>query len=186
MGWMRSNCSPRMRPAGVLIARTCLRRMTLRRWPSSALSAQLASSMTETLRSELGTHGSSREACGAFAAARADIPPSPGVYALYRDSERMCVGKATSLQSRVGGKHGGKGASMTNSALRRNVCQFLGIASAADIKARRYRTTEDDAQRVTDWVAGCSFAWIECETSAAALALETAMRAEFKPPLNRL
>jgi excinuclease UvrABC nuclease subunit len=115
-----------------------------------------------------------------------DIPTSPGVYALYRDAERLYVGKATSLQGRVGGQHGGKGASMTNSALRRNVCQLLGIASAADIKARRYRTTSTDAARVSEWLQGCAFAWIECGSPAEALALETRMRAEFKPPLNRL
>jgi excinuclease UvrABC nuclease subunit len=117
---------------------------------------------------------------------RSDIPTSPGVYALYRGGERMYVGKATSLQARVGGQHGGKGASMTNSALRRNVCQLLGIASAADIKARRYLTTRADADRVTEWLSGCTFAWIECATPADALALETRMRAEFKPPLNML
>ena len=117
---------------------------------------------------------------------RRDIPTSPGVYALYRDGERMYVGKATSLQSRVGGQHGGQGASMTNSALRRNVCDLLGIAAAADAKARGYRTTTTDAARVTEWLSGCEFAWIECASPAEALELETAMRVEFKPPLNRL
>jgi predicted GIY-YIG superfamily endonuclease len=115
-----------------------------------------------------------------------DIPSSPGVYALYRAGERMYVGKATSLQARVGGQHGGRGASMTNSALRRNVCQLLGIASAADIKARRYRTTAGDAARVTEWLHGCAFAWIESGTAEDALALEKRMRAEFRPPLNQL
>jgi excinuclease UvrABC nuclease subunit len=118
--------------------------------------------------------------------AKEELPTRPGVYALYRDSARMYVGKATSLRSRVAGQHGGKGASMTNSALRRNVCQHLGVASAADIKARRYRTTLDDAKRVSDWLGDCAFAWIECETAAEALALESALRKEFKPPLNRL
>jgi len=117
---------------------------------------------------------------------RRDIPTSPGVYALYRDGERMYVGKATSLQSRVGDQHGGQGASMTNSALRRNVCELLGIAAAADIKALRYRTTTTDAERVTEWPSGCAFAWIECASPAEALELETAMRVEFKPPVNRL
>jgi hypothetical protein len=90
------------------------------------------------------------------------------------------------LQSRVGGQHGGKGASMTNSALRRNVCQLLGIAAAADVKARRYRTTIADAVGVTAWLSACEFAWLECASPAEALELETAMRVEFRPPLNRL
>jgi len=110
-----------------------------------------------------------------------DIPTSPGVYALYRDRERMYVGKATSLQSRVGGQHSSNGASMTNSALRRNVCQLLGIAAAADVKARRYRTTIADAGRVRAWLSACEFAWIECASPVEALELETAMRVESGP-----
>ena len=117
---------------------------------------------------------------------RAAIPPSPGAYALYRAEERLYVGKATSLRSRVAGQHFAKGASMTNSALRRNVCQHIGIARAADIKARRYRTTVDDALRVTQWLASCAFAWVECATADEAFQIEQALRREFKPPLNRL
>jgi excinuclease UvrABC nuclease subunit len=117
--------------------------------------------------------------------AKRSIPEVPGVYALYRDSERMYVGKAKSLQTRLG-QHGSLGISMTNSALRRNVCALLAVATAADIKARRYATTACDASRVTEWLSGCEFAWIECESPAAALALEKSMLVEFKPPLNRL
>lgn len=117
---------------------------------------------------------------------KAALPTTPGVYALYREGGRMYVGKATSLRTRVGAQHCAKGASMTNSALRRNICQHLGIAAAADIKARRYNTTLDDAGHVSDWLAGCEFAWIECASAAGALELEQAMRQEFKPLLNRL
>lgn len=75
---------------------------------------------------------------------------------------------------------------MTNSALRRNVCQYLGIATAADIKAKRHITTTEEAARVTAWLDGCEFAWVECETPAEALVIETTLRGEFKPQMNRL
>ena len=115
-----------------------------------------------------------------------DIPGVPGVYALYREGKPVYVGKATSLQSRLWKSHLRKGASMTNSAMRRNVAAFLGIASAADIKARRYRPTADDAARVSAWIGACELAWLECESAAAALALETALKLETKPPLTKL
>jgi excinuclease UvrABC nuclease subunit len=115
----------------------------------------------------------------------AEIPTSPGVYALYRNGERMYLGKATSLRMRLG-SHRSKGVSMTNSALRRNICEHLRIATAAAIKARRYSTTRADAGSVTGWLAEGSFSWIECESPAAAVALEEALLREFKPPLNRL
>src|SRR4051794_23556444 len=102
---------------------------------------------------------------------KSDVPTAPGVYALYRDGERTYVGKASSLQARVVGQHCARGASMTNSALRRNVCQHVGIAAAVDIKTRRYRTTTADARSVTAWLEMCEFAWIECPDAAAALAL---------------
>jgi excinuclease UvrABC nuclease subunit len=116
---------------------------------------------------------------------RRDLPDRPGVYALYKDGKRMYVGKATSLRTRVGGHHRAKGASMSHSALRRNICELLGIATAADIKAFRYLTTLDDASRVTAWLHGAEFAWIECESPAEALLVEEALRREAKPPLNR-
>jgi hypothetical protein len=76
---------------------------------------------------------------------------------------------------------------MTNCALHRNVCQLLEIAAAADINARRHpppAPTEGGAS--ANGLGGCGFAWIECATPTKALALETRMRAEFKPPLNRV
>jgi GIY-YIG catalytic domain len=75
---------------------------------------------------------------------------------------------------------------MTNSALRRNVAEFLGIASSADIKAGRYRPTADDAVRVSDWIRTGEVSWIECETEAEAIALEDALKAEWKPPLTKV
>jgi excinuclease UvrABC nuclease subunit len=64
----------------------------------------------------------------------ADVPTSPGVYALYRDSERMYVGKAGNLRERVWSNHSGRGIAMTSSAMRRNIAAYLAIATAADIK----------------------------------------------------
>jgi hypothetical protein len=114
----------------------------------------------------------------------ADIPVSVGVYALYREGERLYVGKATSLRSRLWSNHLRPGVSMTNSAARRNVCEHLGIASAADIKAGRYRPTAADATRAWEFVAACEVAWVECESEPAAVAPESAMKREYLPPLT--
>lgn len=117
---------------------------------------------------------------------QADIPSSPGVYALYRDGEAVYVGKATILRSRLWNNHLRKGVSMTNSALRRNVAEFLGLASAADIKAGRYSPTALDARRVSEWIGEAEVAWIECDSVADAVLLEGALKAERKPPLTKL
>jgi hypothetical protein len=124
-----------------------------------------------------------------FDAARisqSELPVGPGVYAFYRDGRAVYVGKAASLQARLWTNHLRRGASMTNSAFRRNVAAFLGIASSADIKARRYQPSADDASRVWGWISECEIAWIECATELDAMLLESSLKAEKKPPLTKL
>jgi hypothetical protein len=85
----------------------------------------------------------------------ADVPDKPGAYALYRNGARMYVGKANSLNDRVWKSHCGRGPVMAGSAMRRNVAQHLGIASANDIYKRRYQPTPEEVQSVRDWLDGC-------------------------------
>ncbi len=112
---------------------------------------------------------------------------APGVYALYRDGDPMYVGLAEkqSLRGRFWGSHRGRGVSMTGSALRRNVAERLGIASARAIKKREYRPTTEDARRVVDWIDGCEVAWIACATPKDAKDLERDMKDEAKPLLTQ-
>jgi hypothetical protein len=117
--------------------------------------------------------------------ARGDLSSEPGVYALYRDGAAVYVGKAKLLSGRLWQNHLRRGASLTNSALRRNVAEVLGIASAADIKARRYLPTKAEALHVADWIRACDVAWIECATEADAEDLERAMKREWMPPLTK-
>jgi hypothetical protein len=115
----------------------------------------------------------------------ADIPASPGVYALYRGAERMYVGKANSLRDRIWKNHSGRGAVMTSSAMRRNIAEHLGIATSADIKARRYQPSPAEVQWVRDWLDGCDIAWVQCETNAGAETLEDEFKREHRPPLTK-
>jgi IMP cyclohydrolase len=75
---------------------------------------------------------------------------------------------------------------MTNSAFRRNVAEHFGIASAADIKARRYMPTFEDANVVSTFVAATELAWIECDTEDEARLLENRLKAEFMPPFTAI
>jgi excinuclease UvrABC nuclease subunit len=117
--------------------------------------------------------------------AAAAVPTSAGVYALYREGNRMYVGKAGCLRDRVWRNHSGKGLSMGTSAMRRNVAQHLDIATANAIKRGEYSVTTADAERVRAWLEGCDIAWVECASEADAVALETAMKNEFLPPLTK-
>ena len=117
--------------------------------------------------------------------AAADLPESPGVYALYRRGKRKYVGKASCLRNRVWKKHSGRGPVMTGSAMRRNVAEYLGIATADDIKERRYQPTPAEVQAVRDWLDGCHIAWVECESAAAAKSLEDDFKREYMPPLTK-
>lgn len=118
---------------------------------------------------------------------REDVPAEFGVYALYRHSSPQYVGVAErqTLRARVWGNHLGRGTSMSGSAMRRNIAEMLGIASSAAIKNKTYITTAEDARRVRAWQDDCEIAWITCDDSAAAIALEGALKAEHLPPLTK-
>src|SRR4051812_4002316 len=115
----------------------------------------------------------------------AHLPDTPGVYALHKGEKKMYVGKAGCLQDRVWKNHSGRGVVMTSSAMRRNVAEHLGIATAADIKARRYQPTAEEVATVRTWLDGCDIAWVECDSKSAAKLLEDAFKAECKPPLTK-
>jgi hypothetical protein len=74
---------------------------------------------------------------------------------------------------------------MTGSALRRNVAEHLGIATAADIKARRYQPTWSELERVREWLETCEIAWCTCNPHAAAIDLEIHMKRQHMPPLTK-
>lgn len=56
--------------------------------------------------------------------AASDVSLKPGVYVLYRNDQPRYVGKAKALHSRFWKNHMGRGTSLTNSALRRNVADI--------------------------------------------------------------
>jgi hypothetical protein len=114
-----------------------------------------------------------------------DLPTAAGVYALYCNGKRMYVGKAGSLRERIWKSHSSRGGSMRNSAMRRNVAEYLGIASADDIYHGAHKPAPAEVARVREWLDGCELAWVECPSEPAARALETEMKAEHLPPLTK-
>jgi len=116
---------------------------------------------------------------------RAEVPEDPGVYAWYRLGRAVYVGKADSLVDRAWANHMGQSRTMGTSAFRRNVAEFLGYGSSADIKVKRLRLTPDELAAVRAWILSCSVTWILCPSTAAALALESQMKAEWMPPLTK-
>lgn len=118
-------------------------------------------------------------------ARNSELPSDPGVYAWYKDGAAIYVGKANSLLSRLRNNHLSRGSSLSNSAFRRNVAEYLGIGSAADIKAGRKKLSSEEVDRVVDFIDGCKLRWLVCESKAAALQLESEMKDEHQPPLTK-
>jgi hypothetical protein len=116
----------------------------------------------------------------------AALPARPGVYSLWRDGEAVYVGKAKSLADRLGKAHRGRSQSMGSSALRRNVAEHLGIATAAAIKDGAHPVTREEADRVNAWLDGCKAAWVEARSEEAALKLEKALKREWRPLLTKV
>jgi hypothetical protein len=114
-----------------------------------------------------------------------DVPLKPGVYAWYRRGRAVYVGKADELRGRAWSNHMGQSASMGSSAFRRNVAEYLGFASSADIKSKRASLNPEQLAAVRAWIVSCSLAWIECRTTTAAIRLEAELKSEWQPPLTK-
>lgn len=67
--------------------------------------------------------------------------------------------------------------------MRRNIAERLDVASSADIKARRYQPTVENAAQVVAWLDDCEIAWQQCADPAQAAQLERELKSEWMPPL---
>jgi hypothetical protein len=114
------------------------------------------------------------------------IPAKPGVYAWYRRGRPVYVGKADVLRNRIWRNHLGQSLSVGGSAFRRNVAEYLGFASSADIKAGRVALTPDQLAAVRAWIVGCRLTWVVCSSTTAAVRTESALKAEWMPPLTKI
>jgi hypothetical protein len=73
---------------------------------------------------------------------------------------------------------------MTNSALRRNVAEHLGIASANNIKTGR-PVTRPEADRVNAWLDECEESWLVADDEAASIVLEAQFKREWLQELTK-
>ena len=115
------------------------------------------------------------------------VPKSPGVYAFYREGDRIYVGRAIAkggLRKRLCGMHLLIGPDVSWSAFRRNVAETQGVPTSVT-RVHRDTLTVEQLERLNQWVAGCEVAWIECGSAAEATALEASMKAEYKPMLTK-
>jgi hypothetical protein len=74
---------------------------------------------------------------------------------------------------------------MTNSALRPNVAEHLGIASANDIKTGR-PVTRPEADRVNAWLDECEASWLVADGEAVAIVLEARFKREWLQELTKV
>lgn len=117
-----------------------------------------------------------------------NIPPRPGVYAIYRDGEPVYVGRAIAaggLQRRLKTQHLKTGNDLSWSAFRRNVAEHLGIAPSTITKQRPPQLTAEQVAPVNEWVAGCELRWVACAGEDEASQLEVDLKNERKPPLTK-
>lgn len=117
----------------------------------------------------------------------ADLPTDPGVYAWFHEDTPVYVGVAAGaggLRQRVG-KHLQIGNDLSRSSLRRNVSEFLSVASTARTRIRPTVMTADQVAPINKWISECEVSWISCESPAAARGLEAQLKFEWKPLLTK-
>ena len=75
---------------------------------------------------------------------------------------------------------------LSRSTLRASVAvQLLGVARSTARKRPSVMTPERVAA-VNQWLRACELAWVVCQDAAAAHHLESTLRIEWLPPLNRM
>ena len=109
----------------------------------------------------------------------------PGRVRLVSRRHTKYVGKAASLRARLWGNHLGQSASLSSSALRRNVALRLGFGTTAALKRREVVLTGEQLAEVRAWLVSCELAWLTCATADDAIALEIRLRKEALPCLNQ-
>lgn len=117
-----------------------------------------------------------------------DIPRTPGVYIWFRDGEPVYVGEARGekgLRGRLAA-HRASDVDLSRSTLRASVAVAeLGV-SRTRARSRPSVMTTDEVAIVNEWLARCELGWMECPSPESAHDLETALRREWLPPLNRI
>ena len=116
-----------------------------------------------------------------------EVPPLPGVYIWFRDGEAIYVGEAKGAKGLRGrlGAHLREGLDLSRSTLRASVAvQVLEVARST-ARERPSVLTAEQVEHVNRWLRECELAWVVCEDAAAAHHMESMLRTEWLPPLNR-
>ena len=108
---------------------------------------------------------------------RERVPTRPGMLMLYRGARMVWFGKSVNLRMTITNTCASQGP-RANSALRRRVATYLGVATLEALAARRYRLTPDDHTRISAWIRECSVAWQVCASDAHVVRLEARLLAE--------
>ncbi|MEV7764476.1 GIY-YIG nuclease family protein [Microbacterium sp. NPDC089180] len=114
---------------------------------------------------------------------RAGIPTRPGVYAWFHSGECVYLGKASNLRARLA-THLSTSLDLSRSTLRSWVAvRELGLTREY---TRRRPTVMDAAQVgvVSSWLRECDLTWNVTPTNEDAVALESALLAAWRPPIN--
>jgi hypothetical protein len=119
---------------------------------------------------------------------RQSIPASPGVYIWFQGNGPVYIGEAKGkqgLRQRLGA-HLATTVDLSRSTLRASVAVAQLGLSRKVARQRPTVVTESQVALVNEWLASCEIGWIECESAASAHTLESLLRAEWLPPLNRI
>ncbi len=108
---------------------------------------------------------------------RGALPASPGLFLLFREAQLVHTGVSASLPTTLAQLFATQGPASL-SPLRRSVAGYLGLASAREIAASRYRPTSADHARISEWLKRCSIVWTACANEAEVIRLESRLRNE--------
>ncbi len=112
------------------------------------------------------------------------IPENPGVSLLRHKGTWAYIGESDDLRRRIR-QYVGTGQSLTNSPLRKSLCEFLKFATPEQIKSGQMNNRTRTLERLDAWILECEIGWLECDVADLTDTRLAAIR-NLKPKLNKI
>ncbi len=112
------------------------------------------------------------------------LKANPGICVLRHQGEWAYVGLSANIRRRYREDTQTTG-DLSQSALRRAVCEYLEIADSSVTTKKPAQLTRAQVAPIHDWLHASEIGWVECETNAQAEALKAHAVETLKPFLNK-
>jgi hypothetical protein len=112
------------------------------------------------------------------------LPDSTGLVLLRHKNTWAHISETDNIRRRVR-QHAGTGQTLSNSPLRKAVCEFLKLAAPEEIRSGQMDKRTRTLARIEAWISECEVGYLECDLADLADSKIEAIKF-LKPKLNKI